>query len=141
MTMHRRTVLALSLGVLLLLVPLAYAQQQWKLGVGITRNPGGGLYVNQVFDGSPAQYIGLLPGDVILTIDGRLVNDPLATRDYIFRPGRTRITMIYQHRSIFYEATADFQIIAYGKGPKKTYKLELKGKVNRKQVSDPRKRS
>lgn len=141
MMRHQRWCLAIAVSVLGVVVPIAYAQQQWKLGVRVSSHAGGGLHVHEVFRSSPAELIGLTAGDVILTLDGRLVNDPWDARNYIFGHDRRRVTLIYQHGPRFYQATAEFQVITFGTGPKKTYKLELKGKVDRKEVSDPRKKN
>lgn len=139
MMRHPRWVLAIALSVFAVAVPIAYAQQQWKLGVQVSSHDGGGLFVHRVFRGSPAELIGLSAGDVILTLDGRLINNPFDARAYIFDHNRRRVTLVYQHDRRFYQATAEFQVITFGTGPKKTYKLELKGKVDRKEVADPRK--
>jgi hypothetical protein len=84
--------------------------QDWKLGVSMVTNPGGGIQVLQVFDGSPAQQIGLEAGNVILTVDGTLWSDPLALRDYIL-DGRTGVRLVFQHAAGFTEADAQFEVV------------------------------
>jgi S1-C subfamily serine protease len=54
-------------------------------------NGGGGVAVQQVFSGSPADQAGIQPGDVILQADGRDFNTIKSLHDYIAskRPGDT----------------------------------------------------
>jgi serine protease Do len=54
-------------------------------------NGDGGVAVQQVFSGSPADRAGIAPGDVILQVDGRNFNDIKSLHDYIAskRPGDT----------------------------------------------------
>ena len=54
-------------------------------------NGSGGVAVQQVFSGSPADQAGIQPGDVILQADGKDYNDIKALHDYIAskRPGDT----------------------------------------------------
>jgi serine protease Do len=54
-----------------------------RLGLGTPR----GALVAQVSDGSPAQHAGLRRGDVVLTIDGRSVDD----KSFAWQVGATRI--------------------------------------------------
>jgi S1-C subfamily serine protease len=54
-------------------------------------NGDGGIAVQQVFSGSPADQAGIQPGDVILQVDGKSFNDIKSLRDYITskKPGET----------------------------------------------------
>jgi Do/DeqQ family serine protease len=56
------------------------------LGLGLSRP--GGVLVSEVYPGGPADRAGLRPGDVILTVDGREVNDPQGVK---FRIATRRI--------------------------------------------------
>jgi serine protease Do len=51
----------------------------------------GGIAVQQVFSGSPADQAGIQPGDVILQVDGKTYNDIKSLHDYISskKPGDT----------------------------------------------------
>ena len=54
-------------------------------------NGDGGVAVQQVFSGSPADQAGIQPGDVILQVDGKSYNDIKSLHDYIAskKPGDT----------------------------------------------------
>lgn len=54
-------------------------------------NGSGGIAVQQVFSGSPADQAGISPGDVILQVDGKQYNDNGSLHDYIAskKPGDT----------------------------------------------------
>ncbi|MGA9275136.1 MAG: trypsin-like peptidase domain-containing protein [Candidatus Cybelea sp.] len=54
-------------------------------------NGSGGVAVQQVFSGSPADQAGIQPGDVILQVDGQQYNDVKSLRNYISskKPGDT----------------------------------------------------
>jgi hypothetical protein len=121
--------------------PAAAQDQPWKLGVGLTPNPGGGVFVNQVFDNSPAQAVGLKPGNVIITIDGNLYNDPLQVRDKIFLKSGDTVALVYQDGADFYEVTAQLVTVTatYTEGGRQVTKAMPKAKnIQKKKVSDPR---
>jgi S1-C subfamily serine protease len=54
-------------------------------------NGSGGVAVQQVFSGSPADQAGIQPGDVILQVDGQQYNDVKSLHNYISskKPGDT----------------------------------------------------
>jgi S1-C subfamily serine protease len=67
----------IALVALLLLPVLGWAApmpQPMVLGIAARPNFGGGMLVTAVYDGMPAAQMGLMPGDVILTVNGQFVN-------------------------------------------------------------------
>jgi S1-C subfamily serine protease len=132
------------------LAQAARAQTEpWRLGVKITRNAGGGVYVSEVFPNSPAEQLGMRPGNVLLTVDGVLYNDPLQVRDKIMLNSGDQITIVYQDGSQFYEKTAQLDVVAvaadpgvdtYGAKPKAAQKVPMIKILKSRKVTDPRKR-
>ncbi len=89
-------------------VSSSFASDQWKLGVGLLPQPNtGGILITQVFDGSPAQQLGLAAGDVIISVNGAIVNDPLAVRQTVF--SSDSVVLIFQDGNGFHEVTATFE--------------------------------
>ncbi|MFO0878394.1 MAG: PDZ domain-containing protein [Gemmataceae bacterium] len=122
--------------------------EDWKLGVALVRNAGGGVRIARIFDGSPAQAVGLRPGHVILTIDGTLYNDPHEVRNKVFNESSSSLNIVYQEGGSFYQVTAELEVVAAtpaveaygsspGSSPRKVTKIQAKG-LKRKKVSDPR---
>jgi S1-C subfamily serine protease len=118
---------------------------QWKLGVKIAANPGGGLYIHEVLAGSPAEQAGLRAGMVLLTVDGVLYNNPLAARDKVMFNSGDRIDLVYHDGTGFYQVTAELatttMMMAVAPGGPAVEKTvpQLKG-LKRVQVADPRKK-
>jgi len=99
--------------VAMLVIPVgALRAQNWRLGVMMVPNPGGGIRIVQIINDSPAQRLGLRASDVILTIDGRWFNDPWMARSYVMNPDRTRITLVYERNYRCYRVWANFYPIA-----------------------------
>ncbi len=130
---------------------------QWKLGVRISANPGGGVLVHEVFPGSPAEQAGLRAGMVLLSVDGVLYNDPFAVRDKVLFNSGDTLNLIYQDGVGFFQVTAQMTTITALAAPVATNagnvtttadfavpqvkKLVPKLKdVKRVPVADPRKR-
>jgi len=123
----------------------------WRLGVKISANPGGGVRIHEVFPGSPAEQAGLGPDMILLTVDGVLYNDPLAVRNKVMFHSGDRVNLVYQDGSAFYQVTAELITVTVtatvtesygGKTVQKTVpKVVPKLKdVKRVQVPDPRKK-
>ena len=125
-------------------LPLPQPAPQWKLGVRISGNPGGGLYIHEVFANSPAELAGLKAGMVLLTVDGVLYNDPAAARDKVmFKSGDT-IDLVYSDGTGFYQVTAQLSTVmmmfkAQGGMAEQKAIPQLKN-LKRVQVLDPRKK-
>jgi S1-C subfamily serine protease len=116
--------------------------EDWRLGVKLFAVSGGGVKIAEVIPNSPADEVGLQPGNVIMTIDGQLITDVEQARDKVFSAGN-EIDIVYRDGSDFYQITAQLVTQTYaefvdGKTVQKK-KLVPKGKVMKKKVSDPRK--
>ncbi len=119
--------------------------QEWKLGVRISGNPGGGLYIHDVFPNSPAELVGLSSGMVLLTVDGVLYNSPTAARDKIMFQSGDTVDLIYGDSTGFYQVTAELTTITTMMAPVNGGAVVKKvmPKVNnlkRVRVADPRKK-
>lgn len=125
--------------------PMPEPAPQWKLGVKISANPGGGLKIHEVFAGSPAEQAGLKAGMVLLTVDGVLYNDPAAARDKVMFKSGDAIDLVYQDGAGFFQVTAQLTTTTLmmaappGAAPQKKMVAQLKD-VKRVQVADPRKK-
>ena len=93
--------------------PVAFAQDPsdpnaWRLGVRVTVLGGGdrGHVINQVFDGSPAQQMGLEPGDVLLTLNGQLVGSPADVRNTIF--ASDSIVLVLKRGTTYFQKDVQF---------------------------------
>jgi S1-C subfamily serine protease len=139
MKVLRRYFLAASLAAVSLLLAASPASaQSWKLGVRIVSNLGGGAAIVEVFSGSPAEQIGLQPGMVIITVDGRIIHDIYAMRNYIMTPGRNAIDIVFQDGVDFYQVTADLAVVTtYTKQGKAYSKAQVRN-IQKKKVGDPR---
>ena len=141
----RQLFLTFVTGALLLCLTSSASAQQYKLGVGMTPAAGGGVNIVNVISGSVAENLGLRSGQIILSVDGRLVSDPITVRDYVMDPARNSVNLIYQDGGAFYEVHANFAVvtaaapgtITYGKSAPRKVKP---GSVTKKRVADPRKR-
>jgi len=67
-----------------------------RLGVAMTANNDGGVKIAVVYEQSPAEAIGLKPGHIIHSIDGKLFNDPAKVRDYVLGKTEDKIDVIFQ---------------------------------------------
>jgi len=135
------SVTLLSLALVAVVSGAAHAED-WRLGVKLFSATGGGGKIAEVIDNSPAAEVGLKPGMVILTIDGKLINAPEQARDKIFSAGND-IDIVFKDGDDFYQITAQLVTQTYadvenGKSVEKK-KLVPKGKVTKKKVTDPRK--
>jgi len=63
----------------------ASTQQRAELGVWLMASSGPGVEIHQVTPGSAAEAAGLLPGDILLRLNGRPVVSPLEVRQIIRR--------------------------------------------------------
>lgn len=104
--------IAYALAFLTLTVSVAAADpplnpQDWKLGIKITENTIAGqktgVKILEVFPDSPAERIGLQPGDIVQSVDGVLFNDPLALRADIMGKYRKEIAIIYERGADFHQ--------------------------------------
>lgn len=97
-----------------------------RLGVASLAEPWRPGYhkIGSVEKGSPAQDIGLRPGDVIVAIDGKIVGNPAGVRRDI--KAKDQITILYHDGTDLYEITADLK--------------PDKGVYGGKVVGEPRKR-
>ena len=88
----------------------AQGEQTWKLGVVISSLGGGdrGCLLNQVIDGSPAQDIGLAPGDTLLTVNGQLAADPLAVRATIF--ASDSVVLVLKRGDGYFQKNVTFEV-------------------------------
>lgn len=112
--------------------------RDWKLGVEVM-DAGGGALIMAVFNGSPADQMGLMPGMVIVSIDGYLIDDVYTMHNYIMQPGRRAVTLIYSDGSQFIQQDAWFSVVTYHKYGKAVEDLHLR-KSMKKVVPDPRHR-
>ncbi len=81
--------------------------QEWRLGVDLTSNGRNACTVTRVYPGSPAAEIGLQVGDVVVSINGKLADDPHAMRDLVFASDKA-VIHLYRGGS-YYEAEAVFE--------------------------------
>jgi S1-C subfamily serine protease len=98
---------ALTVAALLSTMAVAHADD-WKLGVKISAADGGGVYVHEVFAGSPAELAGLSAGVTILTADGVLYNDPLDFRNVVMTGNAPSMDLIYLDGGKFYQVQAQY---------------------------------
>lgn len=111
----------------------AEAGHDWRLGVGVVRQAGGGLRIQRVFEGSPAEGIGLKPRDVIVSVDGQMANDARSLRQYI--DGTDRIRMVYERDHQCFEVEVDLEeMVLDGR----SYGAKVKSVSKAKRVPDPR---
>ncbi len=132
---------ALTVAALISTMAAAHADD-WKLGVKISAADGGGVYVHEVFAGSPAELAGLSAGMTILSADGVLYNDPLDFRNVVMTGNTPNIDLIYSDGGKFYQVQAQYQVITTTvmafDGKKTEQKMLKVKKVNRVEVTDPR---
>ncbi len=76
----------------------------YRLGVNYRGRRGGGVEITRVVPGTPADFLGLVPGQVIHSVNGRVVNTNNARRE-IFRAD-TRVSLIILEGRYWYRVTA-----------------------------------
>lgn len=142
-TLRMRVSNLIALGLLFAAANASYAET-WRLGVGVMTSKGGGAKITQVIDPSPAKDAGLKKGDIIVSIDGDLINDAKQVREKVLAADDT-IKIIYLDGPVFMEVTADLVVISYEDPDTGKMKKRLaatgnggKGKPTRRAVSDPR---
>lgn len=119
--------------------PQQKPDQQWKLGVKIGANAGGGLYVHEVFADSPAAAVGLKAGVVIHSIDGARYDDPLQARDRILFQSGDTLTLVIQENGQFFQVTAQLTTTTLVVAGVKTAAPKAKN-LKKVPVADPRKK-
>ena len=125
--------------------PQPQPDQQWKLGVKIGTNAGGGVLIHDVFANSPAEAVGLRPGMVILSIDGVNYDNPLQVREKVLYQSGDTIAIVYKDGGNFYQVTAQLTtttvvaVAAPGRPAVKTVVPQAKS-IKRVQIADPRKK-
>lgn len=65
----------------------------WKLGIGMQNNPGGGVRIVQVFPGSPAYDAKLQRGMILTAVNGIPMNNPWEVRDFIMNDNSDQLTL------------------------------------------------
>lgn len=76
----------------------------YRLGVNYRGRRSGGVEITRVVPGTPADFLGLVPGQVIYSVNGRVVNTYNARRE-IFRAD-TRVSLIILEGRYWYRVTA-----------------------------------
>ncbi|MCM1307796.1 MAG: S41 family peptidase [Butyrivibrio sp.] len=80
----------------------------YGMGAVVTTNPEtGDIYIVEPYDGSPAQYAGVLPGDIIRAVDGKDIEgmDSDAVVSLIHGEEGTEVTVTFQRGDERYDAT------------------------------------
>lgn len=77
---------------------------QYRLGINYRGRRGGGVEITRVVPGTPADSLGLVPGQVIHSVNGRVVNVANARRE-IFRSDESLSLIILEGR-FWYRVTA-----------------------------------
>jgi len=123
-----RTILT-SLATVMVVAVVAAAQpvQGMTLGIQAEPNHGGGMLVTKVFADYPADDMGLAPGDVIVTVDGDVVNTHAQMRRAVDNI-RDHVTLVVKKRNNGYEeVSAD---IVYGSpGTERPHAVKVKSKT------------
>ncbi|MFQ3592512.1 MAG: PDZ domain-containing protein [Gemmataceae bacterium] len=65
----------------------------WKLGIAMQHNPGGGVRIVNVFPGSPAEDARLQPGMILLSVNGVPMNSPMAVRNFILNDNSDHLNL------------------------------------------------
>jgi S1-C subfamily serine protease len=96
-------------------------------------NGQGGIAVQQVFSGSPADQAGIQPGDVILQVDGKTYNDIKSLHDYISskKPGDTI------RLNVWSQGMKKFVAIKLGETPAETPVSQDQQQQQQEQPEDP----
>ena len=118
-------------------------EPQWKLGVKIEANPGGGVKILDIFPDSPASAVGLKAGMAIWRVDGMQYDDPLQFRDKVVFNSGDKIDLVFQDGEDFYQVTATLNeatvVVASG-GKKIEKKVPQAAGLKKVKVADPRKK-
>jgi len=106
----------------------------WKLGIGMRHNPGGGVRIVEVFPNSPAEDARLRPGMILLSVNGIRFNSPLAVRDFIMNDHSDQLVLRIVINGWVYDYVADVVTVsavvtegsnsAGGPQPKNTLRLK-----------------
>src|SRR5262249_7599360 len=78
------------------------------LGIRARAFPGGGVKITEVEPGSVADDLGLLSADVILTINGQLVNRGQEAADAVANSGG-HVSLVLRHQNFFEQVEADLE--------------------------------
>ncbi len=84
--------------------PFRQDLNQYRLGINYRGRRGGGVEITRVVPGTPADSLGLVPGQVIHSVNGRVVNVSNARRE-IFRSNE-RLSLIILEGRFWYRVTA-----------------------------------
>ena len=84
--------------------PFPQDSNKYRLGVNYRGRRGGGVEITRVIPGTPADSLGLVPGQVIHSVNGRVVNVSSARRE-IFRSDE-RLSLIILEGRFWYRVTA-----------------------------------
>ena len=79
--------------------------QSWRLGVYVLSNGGRGVKIQDVYDNSPAESLGLVPGQIIWSVNGQKCTNALQFRKLIFQSG-DRVSLIILEGGFWYRITA-----------------------------------
>jgi hypothetical protein len=84
--------------------PFRQDLNQYRLGINYRGRRGGGVEITRVVPGTPADSLGLVPGQMIHSVNGRVVNVSNARRE-IFRSDE-RLSLIILEGRFWYRVTA-----------------------------------
>lgn len=108
-----RTMLILGCALAISLGSIGSVQaQDWKLGIAFFKTRDGVLKISHVFPNSPAQEMGLKPGYKVISIQGKLVNDPISAKKLIDTAG-ANVALVYHDGERYVEVGADLAVAAY----------------------------
>jgi C-terminal processing protease CtpA/Prc len=83
----------------------AEQDQPWRIGVFVTSNGGRGVKILEVYDNSPAEALGLVPGQIIWSVNGQKCSNATMFRRQIFQSG-DRVSLIILEAGFWYRITA-----------------------------------
>jgi len=101
--------------------------------------PGGGLYVHEVFANSPAEAVGLKAGMVIFSIDGVRYDDPVQAREKILFQSGATLALVIQENGQFFQVTAQLTTDTLVVAGVKTVVPKAKD-LKKVPIADPRKK-
>lgn len=91
--------------------------QPIRLGIVGDLNAGGGMYISRIIDGYPAQQVGLEAGDVIISVNGRLIRSHDDMRFSLDEAqgqnGHLTIVILSGTDGAYYQVDADLAVVHY----------------------------